>query len=290
MTTPGGERFRRSDAAPAVLGRVPGRRRRRWQRSPAGLCALLVVALVASCAGTGRDLDAGGGSGGDGGSLVVSAASSLAGVFGVIAEEFAADTGVEVTLNLDASSSLATQVLEGAPVDVVALADLASMQRLADADLLSGLPASFASTTLVIVTPPANPAGVDSLADLVDVDVVALCVPQAPCGRYAESALDAAGVVLDDTRVTRARNATATLTAVADGDALAGIVYATDARAAGKRVEVVPLPATDVVATYSTATISSRTAAQTFVDWVVGPRGQASLADAGFGPPPEASS
>jgi molybdate transport system substrate-binding protein len=290
VTTHGGDSFRRCRCAPAGVGRGSGRRRRRWHRSTAGLGTLIVVALVAGCAGGGPGVDADGGAGEDGGPLVVSAASSLASVFGVIAEEFAADTGVEVTLNLDASSSLASQVLEGAPVDVVALADPASMQRLADADVLSGPPASFATTTLVIVTPPANPAGITSLADLVDVDVVALCALQAPCGRYAEQALDAAGVALGDGRVTRTRNATATLTAVADGDALAGIVYVTDARAAGERVEVVPLPATDVVATYSIATTSRRVAARAFVDWVVGPSGQASLADAGFGPQAEASS
>jgi len=252
---------------------------------------LLVVGLVVGCAGTGPGIDSGGGAGEERGSLVVSAASSLAAVFEIIASEFTADTGVGVTLNLDASSSLATQVLEGAPVDVVALADLASMERLAAADVLVGPPAPFATTALVIVTPPSNPAGTTSLADLADLDVVALCAPQAPCGRYAESALAAAGVTLDDGRVTRTRNARATLTAVADGDALAGIVYATDARAAGERVEVVALPdVVDVVATYSIATTSRRAAAQAFMDWVVGPRGQAALADVGFGPPPEASS
>lgn len=260
-----------------------------------GMATALVAVAVVGCgssdpraAGTGSMGAASGGAGED--VLLVSVASSLAGAFGAIADEFGAATGVDVTLNVDASSSLVTQSLEGAPVDVIALADATSMQRLVDADALATEPVAVGATTLVIVTPPDNPASIASLADLATASTVALCAPEAPCGRYAAAALASAGVQLDESRVTRARNAGATLAAVADGDALAAVVYATDARAAGERVGVVALPeATDVVATSVMAATSERPVARAFIDWVLGPRGRAVLAEAGFDLPPETS-
>lgn len=225
------------------------------------------------------------------GTIVVSAASSLAAPFERMAEEFvAANPGVEVDLNLDGSSSLVTQVLEGAPADVFAPADLASIDRVSAAGLLAGGPQAFATNELVIVARPGNPAGIGSLEDLKGVGVVALCGVEVPCGRYAQQVLSKAGVRLDESTVTRGRNARATLAAVAEGDAVAGIVYDTDATGSGDAVAPVPIPPeANVVATYPIGVVSTSTnarLAQAFVAWVVGPAGRAVLAEFGFGPPP----
>lgn len=274
--------------------------RGRSGRATVAVATVLVALVVLAVGGCGQREDRVGDDAGPDldavtGEVVVSAASSLTAAFDVIADEFtAANPGVTVTLNLDGSSSLATQVLDGAPVDVVALADRTSMARLVDAGAVTMTPVRFAANDLVIVTQPSNPAGIGSLADLAGVGgagVVALCAPEVPCGRYAAAALSSAGLTLDESRVTRTRNASATLAAVADGDAVAGIVYATDATTAAQRVAVVALPATvDVVATYpiaTTAVSSNATGAQAFVDWVLSPRGQPVLAAAGFRPAPE---
>ena len=258
---------------------------------------MVVVTAVSGCAGGAGGGDAVTPSTGDrpvvGGTLVVSAASSLAVAFEHIAVDFeAAHPGVSVEVNADASSTLATQVLDGAPVDVFASADEVAMSRVVDAGRVVGSPVVVATNDLVIVTRPQNPDGIGSLADLAGATadgVVALCAPDAPCGRYAAEAFAAAGVRLDESGVTRARNAAATLTAVADGDAVAGVVYATDALAAGDRVAVVALPdALGVVARYPVAVVATTTnpvAARAFTDWVAGPTGQAALAALGFGAP-----
>jgi len=228
------------------------------------------------------------------GTLVVSVASSLAVAVERIAADFeVAHPGVSIEVNADASSTLATQVLDGAPVDVFASADEVAMSRVVDANLASGPPVVVATNDLVIVTRPQNPDGIATLADLAGVTaagVVALCAPEAPCGRYAAEVLTAAGVSLDESRVTRGRNAAATLAAVADGDAVAGVVYATDGVAAGDRVSVVALSdALPVEVRYPIAVVATATnpvAARAFVDWVAGASGQAVLTAVGFGAMP----
>lgn len=258
------------------------------------LLAVLAVSasVAASCgsgdttgtgaAGTASDLE---------GAITVSGAASLSDAFTRIAEDFsAANPGVEVTLNVDSSSSLSTQILDGAPVDVFASADEATMAELADESLIAGEPETFATNELVIITKPGNPRGIAALADLADAGVIALCGEEVPCGRYAEEVLDGAGVDLDEASVTRGQNVGATLTAVADGDAVAGIVYVTDAKSAGDTVESVSIPAElNVVATYPIGVLEAsgnREVAEAFLAYVMSDKGQAVLADHGFLPPP----
>lgn len=225
------------------------------------------------------------------GAITVSAAASLRGVLTEIGDELETEhPGVEVTFTFDASSALATQILEGAPVDVYAAADEVSMGELVDEGVIDGEPRPFAGNRLVIVTKPGNPSGVRGLADLADVGVISLCGAEVPCGRYASEALARAGVAIPQSSVSRGHNATATLTAVAQGDAVAGIVYATDAAEVGDAVEVVELPPEhQVVATYLVGALRSSRhpeVADAVVAQLLGARGQAVLAAHGFLPPP----
>ena len=224
------------------------------------------------------------------GSIEVYAAASLQRSFDEIATAFeAAHPGVTVQAVYDGSSTLATQIGEGAPADVFASADEKNMAKLTDADLVKGEPAVFAKNQLVIVTKPGNPEGIESLADLADAGVISLCGEDVPCGTFAAQALEEADVTIPESSVTRGQNAKATLTAVSEGDAVAGIVYVTDALAAGDAVDAVEIPAEDdVVATYPIAVLTdTRDAAlaSAFVDYVSSDDGQAILRDRGFLPP-----
>lgn len=196
------------------------------------------------------------------------------------------EDGIAVTFSFDASSSLATQIVEGAPADVYASAAIQDMDRLIDEGLVDTAEV-FAANRLALVTAAGNPGGITALEDLVDAGVVSLCDIAVPCGRYAQRALDAAGVALREGRVSRGQNATATLTAVAEGDAVAGIVYVTDAMAAGEAVDSVLIPAGDVAASYLVAVVD-RTgradAARAFIDLVLSEVGQAVLEHHGFVP------
>jgi molybdate transport system substrate-binding protein len=154
---------------------------------------------------------------------------------------------------------------------------------------LAGPVTVFADNRLAIVVPLGNPAGVRTLSDLTGLRFVALCDEAAPCGRYAAEVLVAAGVALDESHVTRAPDASATLRAVTRGDADAAIVYATDARAAGRAVTTVAIPAAvNRTVPYGIAVLDRAEdpdLAREFVAAVTGPTGRAVLGAAGFGLP-----
>jgi molybdate transport system substrate-binding protein len=149
----------------------------------------------------------------------------------------------------------------------------------------------FATNTLVLIVPRANPAHIHSAADLVKPGVkLVVCQASVPCGDYARHALSALGETSAIKNVvSQTTDVTQTLAQVALGQADAGFVYITDARAAPDRVSVIRLPARakpqteDVIAVVKSG--HDRPAAIAFVREVVSPRGQAVLRAAGFGPP-----
>jgi molybdate transport system substrate-binding protein len=215
--------------------------------------------------------------------LAVYAAASLAGALDRMTEEFTrAHPRIEVRTVYDGSATLATQIAEGAPADVFAAADEASMARVGDAAVD---PTVIATNTLVLAVPAGNPAGVASLSDLADVTVV-LCAPEVPCGASSAALLAAAGVDLRPASLEQ--NVTAVLTKVAAGDADAGLVYATDVRGRDDVEAIVPDEAAQIVNRYPIAALddAARPAdAADFVAFVRSDAGMRILAEFGFGAP-----
>ncbi|MGZ4786149.1 MAG: molybdate ABC transporter substrate-binding protein [Acidimicrobiales bacterium] len=225
------------------------------------------------------------------GTITVSAAASLTGAFGTIKDDFVeAHPGANLTINFGSSGALETQIESGAPADVAAFADEATMEKLSDEDLLAAPAEIFATNQLIIITEPGNPKGIRSLADLATAGTVSLCADTAPCGKYANQVLQSAGVTIPTSSITLGQDVKATTTAVTEGDAVAGIVYVTDAQAAGSKVGTVEVPtAQNAVATYPLAVLKSTTSrelADAFMAYVLGPEGQAVLKAAGFEPAP----
>lgn len=222
------------------------------------------------------------------GELTVAAAASLKGAFDEIARAFSEEypaVGI-VPFTYDGSSTLATQIIAGSPVDVFASADEKNMQKVVDAGLASG-PRLFATNTLVIAVPKGDPAGIASLADLAKPGAkVVLCAPEVPCGSASQTLLKNAGVTV--TPASQEQNVTAVLTKVAAGEADAGLVYTTDAKANAAVQAIVPAGADQVVNRYPIVALGSAAtapAAQAFVDFVLAEQGQAILAKHGFGAP-----
>src|SRR5699024_5487397 len=124
--------------------------------------------------------------------------------------------------------------------DVFASADTANMDRAIAEELIVGEPVKFATNTLVWVTPPDNPAEVRGLDDSLAGAKLVICAPEVPCGRAsAERAADG-GVELD--AVSEELAVTVVLGQVVSGEADAGLVYATEALAAGNEVERIEIP------------------------------------------------
>lgn len=263
----------------------PGRRRRRILRSAAALLAAGALGLAATaCRGTG---DEAGGADDGATTLTVFAAASLRTAFDRLGEDFETQSsGVDVAISYGGSSDLVTQVTAGAPADVLATADEPTMAD--TADTLAGDPEIFATNTLTIVTAPGNPHDIAGLADLADPELaVVVCAPHVPCGRATASATDSAGVELSP--VSEENSVTGVLGAVRSGQADAGVVYTTDAAAAGDDVTAVPFPeAATAVNRYPIGVLArseQRALADEFAAFVLSERGRQVLADAGFGVP-----
>lgn len=243
-------------------------------------CASVVPALAALAA-------CGGGEGTDD-TLTVFAASSLTATFTALADDFEADhEGVTVELSFGGSSDLVAQVQQGAPADVVATADTATMERLSAEDLVEE-PVTFATNRLEIVVPPGNPAGVRSLQDLGRSSLaLVVCAPQVPCGAATSQVAEEGGVALSP--VSEEPSVTDVLGKVVSGEADAGLVYLTDVLAAGDEVEGIEFPeARAVLNSYPVAVVAGADSADlgaAFVDLVTGDRGRRVLSEAGFGRP-----
>jgi molybdate transport system substrate-binding protein len=224
------------------------------------------------------------------GGITVSAAASLTGAFTAIEEDFEDDhPGATITVNFGSSGTLATQILEGAPVDLAAFADEANLTEIDDAGLVEGDVGTFATNSLIIVTKPGNPRDIQALSDLATAGTISLCVDTAPCGKFANQVLSGAAVTVPESNVTRGQDVKGTLAAVTQGDAEAAIVYVTDARAAGPTVATVAIAADqNAVAKYPIAVIEGTgdaALAEAFMAYVLGPDGQAVLEEAGFQAP-----
>lgn len=258
-------------------------------RLPAALTALawLTTAALTGCSSPASP----GGSAGQEptGTLTVFAAASLKSTFTELAGEYERQhPGVQVSLSFDGSSSLATQIIAGAPADVFAAADQPTMDRVKDSGLLRGGPATFAANTMTLVVPPGNRANITSFADAVRPGVkLVVCAPQVPCG--AAAAADAANAGLSLQPVSEELSVGSVLSKVTSQEADAGLVYVTDAKSAGAKVEEialgVPNPARN---SYPIAAVETRTPpelAQGFIELVMGAQGRAVLQEAGFDAP-----
>lgn len=215
------------------------------------------------------------------GEVVVFAAASLHGTFIELGERFEQQhPGVTVTFSFGASSTLAQQLVAGAPADVFAAASTAPMQSAAG---VTGDPTLFAQNALEIVVPAGNPAGITGLADLADPDrTIALCAVEVPCGAAARSAFEAAG--LTPAPDTLERDVTATLTKVVLGEVDAALVYRTDIISAGDAVEGIDGVAGARV-DYPISVLSdapNADAARAFIELVLSAEGRVVLAAAGF--------
>jgi molybdate transport system substrate-binding protein len=260
-------------------------RGRRW--------AIAVVCLTFVAAACGSN--SGGSSGaGDTTKLTVFAASSLTGAFTQIGKDFeAAHAGTKVVFDFGSSGDLEPQIESEGTADVFASASETYMDTLGQNVGVSDR-ADFVQNQLVIITPPDDPAHVGSLSDLAKPGVqVILAAAGVPVGDYARQALQTAGIqqaVLANV-VSNEEDDASLVAKITAGEADAAIVYASDVTSqVASQVHAVPLPPKDnVIATYPIAVVTGSAQAdlaKTFVDYVTGSAGQATLATYGFLPPP----
>jgi molybdate transport system substrate-binding protein len=249
------------------------------------IAALAAVVVLCSC---GTSAPASSNPSALSGTITVFAASSLTAAYTAIGSDFQkAHAGTMVKFSFGGSSTLVAQIQQGAIGDVFASADQANMEKLVDAGLVAGAPSTFAHNRLEIVVDAGNPKDITGLSDLAGSGlVVVLCAPAVPCGHYAAQALQKAGVTLKP--ASQETDVKAVVSKVALGEADAGIVYITDVRAGGSRVQGVAIPTElNVIADYPVAVLKDSqnvALAKAFVGYLLGD-GQQTLARYGFTSP-----
>ena len=263
----------------------------------AWLGPLTAVALIGTACG--GEENGGGGAGGGAGSqeggseLIVFAASSLTESFEELGGTFEEDhPGIDVRFSFESSSTLAPQIVEGAPADVFASADTIQMGVVEDEGLAED-PVPFATNRLVIAVPTGNPAGIEVPADLADDGIkLVLAAPEVPVGNYAREMFKRLKIApeVESNVVSNEEDVKAVVSKVRLGEADAGVVYRTDITSAVEGdLELIEVPpGASPIAVYPITVVGETDnpkEAQDWVDLVLSDEGQQVLEDFAFGSP-----
>ncbi|MGW7047631.1 molybdate ABC transporter substrate-binding protein [Streptomyces avermitilis] len=271
------------------MTRSARRTRRTMQVAGAGAAALLALSACSSSDDSSTKADSSASASSStklSGTVTVFAAASLKESFTTLGKEFEKEhPGTKVTFSFGGSDSLAASITGGAPADVFASASPKTMAIVTDAGDASGTPATFVRNQLEIATLPGNPDKVSSLKDLTKSGLkVVLCDKEVPCGAAAQKALDASKLKL--TPVSYEQDVKSALTKVELKEADAAVVYKTDVKAAGDKVEGVEFPeSANAINDYPIVQLKDTKnagAANAFIALVRSAEGQKVLTEAGF--------
>jgi molybdate transport system substrate-binding protein len=222
---------------------------------------------LTSCGQGSNDSGSGGGGKKQGGTLTILAASSLIDAFGELGKTFEKQNrGVTVKQSFESSSTLLTQIQQGAPADVFASAAQEEMNTAVKDGLVVGKPRIFVKNREIIMVPKANPAGITEFRDVANPGVkLALAQKDVPAADYALDILDKANAQYGDgfekdvlsNVVSREPDVRASVNRVVVGDADATFGYASDYTVDIRdRVKVVPIPPDlNIIATYPIAAL-----------------------------------
>jgi molybdate transport system substrate-binding protein len=232
--------------------------------------------------------------------LSIYAAASLKDALVAVSDAYETERpGTTLVSATDSSSTLRTQIEEGAPADVFLSADETNPDRLVEAGLVDGHALAFAGNRLTIIAPADNPAGIETPADLARPGVRIIAAGDAvPITRYAQQVVD--NLAADPSLApgfaeayaanvaSREENVKAVAAKIELGEGDAAMVYVTDALAASDVAIVEIPPFANVRATYAGVVVGASPrveAAHAFLDWLAGPEGVAILARFGFEAP-----
>lgn len=229
------------------------------------LATLAVAGLIAGCSTVTQST-----------TITVFAASSLHSSFRALADEVERQhLGTHVVISADGSQNLVDQLVAGAPADVLATADERSMKRAQEKLQLS--PTAFATNTLVLATPPDNPAQITEVSEQLNQVKTVVCAPQVPCGAATKDVFAQFPWQLKP--VSEEQKVADVVGKVRSGQADAGIVYRTDA----KDLHTVEIPgAQQHPNRYFIANVKGD---NPFTEYVLSTEGQARLNEMGFGAP-----
>jgi len=229
--------------------------------------------------------------------LRVAAAADLQPVLPPILEQFRQSTGLRVEATYQASATLTTQIMNGAPFDLFLSADLIFPRRLIDsgfAEAAGNAPIPYARGTLVLWTRGDShlpPPSLDLLRNPALKRLAIANSDRAPYGRAAVAALKSLNLYDDlKPRIVTAENISQAAQFADSGNADAGLISLTSAltphMASAGRYYTIPrnlYPPIEQGAVIVKAS-RQRPAAQRLLDYLLSPPVQAQLAKSGLTP------
>ena len=216
--------------------------------------------------------------------LTVFAASSLNKTFLQLGRQFEQlHPGVTIRFSFLSSSTLATQIIAGAPADIFASAsevDMATVQTHVPN------PKIFASNRIVLATPKKNAYLIKKVADLENPGVKWIqCAHSAPCGVVADSALSSEGPI-HSKPVSLEQKVASVVSKLISGEVDAALVYHTDYLAHATILREIAFKdsknATTLYLVGVVKSSSEQALANSFVELLLSAAGREALASAGF--------
>ncbi|QBQ64419.1 molybdate ABC transporter substrate-binding protein [Actinobacillus indolicus] len=225
--------------------------------------------------------------------ITVFAAASMTNVLQQIGDEYKkAHPEDTLTFSFAGSSTLAKQIEQDAPADLFISADQKWVDYVAEK-----LPnkakniTTLAQNELVLIAPADSKIKVASIKEInfkntIGDSYLAVGDDNVPVGRYAKKALEYLGVWGDvENRLSKAKDVRAVLSYIERGELPLGIVYSTDAKVSDKVKVVAVFPQESYgKVVYPVATLSDKTEAKRFLDYLLSPTAKEALEKAGFKP------
>ena len=247
------------------------------------LTALMSAIVLVGFTGCGQSSNNSGSDGGDkkqGRTLTIFAASSLIDAFEELGKIFEKQNeSAEVKQSFESTSTLLTQIQQGAPADVFASAAQEEMDTAMKDGLVAGKPEVFVKNREIIMVPNDNPANIQSFQDVANPGVrLVLAQKDVPAADYALQILDKANARYGDNFekqvlsnvVSRESDVRASVNRIVVGDADATFGYASDYTIDIRdRVKVVPIPPDlNIIATYPIAALKDAKDPELAKKWV----------------------
>lgn len=224
------------------------------------------------------------------GKLLVSTASSLTEAMGKMEEEFQkAEPDIELSFNYGSSSKLRSQIEQGAPADLFLSAsendiNLLQSQQLVESESI----VPFAENRLVLASLEEFPETADFVETLMNTEeTIAVGEPDSvPLGDYTKRALANQDLWEPlEGRLIYAKDARQVVTYIESGNAELGVIYSSDAVISQEITGTLEVPEQTDSVVYPGAVVAAsqkQPAAEAFLDFVTGPKGQAVLKEYGF--------
>ncbi|OOH87581.1 molybdate ABC transporter substrate-binding protein [Pasteurellaceae bacterium 15-036681] len=223
--------------------------------------------------------------------ITVFAAASMTNVLQQIGDEYKKQYPEDtLTFSFAGSSTLAKQIEQDAPADIFISADKKWMDYVAEKQpektknikILVG-------NELVLIAPTDSTVQVATIKEIdfkkaVEKSYLAVGDDNVPVGRYAKEALTNLNLWVDvENRLSKAKDVRAVLSYIERGELPFGIVYSTDAKVSGKVKVVATFPQDSYSpVVYPAATLSDKTEAKRFLDYLSSDVAKAFFERAGF--------